>query len=137
MSEQPEFNLPEQSAPQDVQNEQKTWDLEDSLHADHIMPWGIHKGKKLCDVPFSYIVWMLGQEWILEDRHSYFRKKLITFITSPAAMQILLPIVNAGVRRSGSLDGRVPPTYGKKGLQGEQESDYTQLSDDEIEDVSF
>lgn len=37
-----------------------TWaDVPDSLE----MPFGKHKGKKVCNVPASYLLWLLDQDW--------------------------------------------------------------------------
>lgn len=33
------------------------------LHDESIMPFGKHKGKKLGEVPDSYWLWFLQQEW--------------------------------------------------------------------------
>ena len=31
-----------------------------------VMPWGAHEGKKLSDVPPSYLLWLYEQPWIRE-----------------------------------------------------------------------
>lgn len=35
------------------------------------MPWGEHKGKKLKDVPASYLSWCYQQTWIKDWRELY------------------------------------------------------------------
>jgi hypothetical protein len=29
-----------------------------------VMPWGKHKGTQLCEVPGSYLAWLIEQPWI-------------------------------------------------------------------------
>lgn len=35
------------------------------------MPWGVHKGKKLVDVPPSYLLWLFEQPWIKDWKGLY------------------------------------------------------------------
>jgi hypothetical protein len=38
-----------------------------------LMPWGIHKGLPMADVPGSYLLWLFQQPWIRDwpDLHTY------------------------------------------------------------------
>jgi hypothetical protein len=37
------------------------------------MPFGVHKGTKMADVPADYLLWLLRQTWIKDwkDMHAY------------------------------------------------------------------
>ncbi len=37
---------------------------------ESIMPFGVHKGKALADVPDAYFLWLWRQEWFARDRRS-------------------------------------------------------------------
>lgn len=37
------------------------------LADNSIMPFGMHKGKQLCNVPASYLLWLLDQQWARSD----------------------------------------------------------------------
>lgn len=41
-----------------------------------VMPWGVHKGTKLKDVPASYLLWLFEQSWIRDyaGLHAYLKK---------------------------------------------------------------
>ena len=34
---------------------------------DEPMPFGKFKGKLICDLPNSYLIWLLDQEWMAKD----------------------------------------------------------------------
>jgi uncharacterized protein (DUF3820 family) len=34
---------------------------------DTPMPFGKYKGKLICDLPNSYIFWLLDQDWVVKD----------------------------------------------------------------------
>lgn len=33
---------------------------------DSIMPFGKHRGEKLGDIPDSYFIWLLNEDWVAE-----------------------------------------------------------------------
>lgn len=41
-----------------------------------LMPWGVHKGKKLSELPASYLLWLYEQTWIKDwpGLHAYLKK---------------------------------------------------------------
>lgn len=41
-----------------------------------VMPWGQHKGKKLSELPASYLLWLFEQRWIKDwpGLHAYLKK---------------------------------------------------------------
>ena len=34
------------------------------LTDEDLMPFGKHKGERLCDIPASYFLWLSGQDWL-------------------------------------------------------------------------
>lgn len=41
-----------------------------------VMPWGVHKGKRLADLDASYLLWLWEQPWIKDwpGLHAYLKK---------------------------------------------------------------
>lgn len=40
------------------------------------MPFGKHKGKKLANVPASYLLWLFDQDWIKPDMKLYINENM-------------------------------------------------------------
>lgn len=36
-----------------------------------VIPWGAHKGKKLSEIPASYLLWLFEQTWIRDYQGLY------------------------------------------------------------------
>jgi hypothetical protein len=47
------------------------------LHDDSLMPFGVHKNKRLGDVPDSYFKWFLQQSWAKDWPDLYAYAKLV------------------------------------------------------------
>ena len=41
-----------------------------------LMPFGKHKGKKLANVPASYLLWLFDQDWIKPDMKLYINENM-------------------------------------------------------------
>ncbi|KPK42093.1 MAG: hypothetical protein AMJ65_08210 [Phycisphaerae bacterium SG8_4] len=33
--------------------------------SDKILPFGKHKGERICDCPILYLDWLIGQDWFI------------------------------------------------------------------------
>ena len=46
------------------------------LKDSDLMPWGVHKGKKIGDVPFDYLLRFYRKQWLGGEVKEYFEKQL-------------------------------------------------------------
>jgi uncharacterized protein (DUF3820 family) len=50
--------------------------MQTKLTDESIMPWGIHKGKKMANVPASYLLWLYNNDKCFGNVKFYIKENL-------------------------------------------------------------